>query len=103
VNCIKRKIKGKEFVRDLRNGMADRQLMKKYALSAGQLRIVFRKLVDSGAIDEMELYIRTTLSESTITQALAVSRRASQKPEESSPSVTQSRQLLPQRLRTRAG
>jgi hypothetical protein len=101
VNRIKRKIKGKEFVRDLRNGMADRQLMEKYALSAGQLRSVFRKLVDSGAIDEMELYIRTTLSESTITKALAASRRASQGLEQRSSLRERTRELLPQRLRRR--
>lgn len=98
---VKRKIKGKEFVRDLRNGMADRQLMEKYALSAAQPRSVFGKLVDSGAIDEMELYIRTTRYESTITQALAMSRRAGQEREQRSLSAAPSRQLLPQRLRRR--
>jgi hypothetical protein len=101
VNGVKRKIKGKEFVRDLRKGMADRQLMEKYALSAGQLRSVFSKLVGSGAIDEMELYTRTTLSERTITQVLAMSRRAGQKQEQRSSLRERARELLPQRLRRR--
>jgi hypothetical protein len=90
-------------LRDLRNGMADRKLMEKYALSAGQLRSVVYKLVDSGAIDEMELYIRTTLSHSSITQALAMSRRAGQDREQRNSSVAPSGQLLPQRLRRRTG
>lgn len=65
----KRKIKGKLLVNDLRNGMGDRELMEKYALSESQLHKVFRKLVDAGAIDEMELFMRTSLSDSTITKA----------------------------------
>jgi hypothetical protein len=65
----KRKIKAKPFVRDLRNGMGDRELMEKYTLSETQLHKVFRKLVDAGAIDEMELFMRTSLSDSTITKA----------------------------------
>jgi len=101
VNGVKRKIKGKEFVRDLRNGMAVQQLMEKYALSAGQLRSVFSKLVDSGAIDEMELYTQTTLSESTITQALAMSRRVGQKQDQRGSLRERARELLPQRLRRR--
>ena len=65
----KRKIKAKPFVRDLRNGMGDRELMEKYALSESQLHKVFHKLVDAGAIDEMEFFMRTSLSDSTITKA----------------------------------
>jgi hypothetical protein len=65
----KRKIKAKPFVRDLRNGMGDRELMEKYALSESQLHKLLRKLVDAGAIDEMELFMRTSLSDSTITRA----------------------------------
>lgn|GEM_PF-5270108 len=99
MNRVKRKIRAKEFVRDLRNGAGDRQLMEKYALSADQLRSVFRKLVDSGTIDEMEIYMRTTLSESTITRALAGSGMASREQEQNSPL----RRLMPQKLRRRAG
>ena len=65
----KRKIKAKPFVRDLRNGMGDRELMEKYALSERQLHKLLHKLVDAGAIDEMELFMRTSLSDSTITRA----------------------------------
>jgi hypothetical protein len=65
----KQKIRAKPFVRDLRNGMGDRELMEKYALSESQLRKLLHKLVDAGAIDEMELFMRTSLSDSTITRA----------------------------------
>jgi len=65
----KRKIRAKAFVRNLRNGMGDRELMKKYTLSESQLHKVLHKLVDAGAIDEMELFMRTSLSDSTISRA----------------------------------
>jgi len=51
----KRTIKGKEIVSDIRSGMTDNELMKKYTLSEGALKNVFRKLVDAGAIREDEL------------------------------------------------
>jgi hypothetical protein len=62
----KRKIKAKPFVRDLRKGMGDRELMEKYVLSESQFQKVIHKLVDAGAIDEMELFMRTSLSDSAI-------------------------------------
>ena len=103
MNRIKRKIRAKEFVRDLRNGMGDRQFMEKYALSGDQLRSVFRKLVDSGAIDEMEIFMRTTLSDSTITRALADSRRAIQELEQTSSLQKRVKEVMPQLLRRRTG
>ena len=66
----KRKIKAKPFVRDLRNGMGDRELMEKYTLSESQLHKVLHKLVDAGAIDEMELFMRTSLSDGIMTKDL---------------------------------
>ena len=65
----KRKIKAKPFVRDLRTGMGDRELMEKYTLSESQLHKLLHKLVEAGAIDEMELFMRTSLDDSTITRA----------------------------------
>ena len=59
----KRKIKAKHFVRDLRNGMGDRDLMEKYAVSEIQLHKLMHKLMDVGALDEMELFMRTYLSD----------------------------------------
>jgi hypothetical protein len=67
----KRKIKAKPFVRDLRDGMSDGKLMEKYFLSPDQLQKVFQRLVDAGAINEMELFMRTSLDDSTIIKAFA--------------------------------
>jgi hypothetical protein len=103
VNGVKRKIRGKEFVRDLRNGMSDRQFLEKYALSAEQLRKLFRKLVDSGIIDEMELYMRASLSDSTITKATAASQMATDELEQRGSPYERARQLMPQKLRRRIG
>ncbi len=65
----KRKIRAKPFIRDLRQGMGDWELMERYDLSDTQLRKVLQRLVDAGAIDEMELYIRTSLTDSTVSRA----------------------------------
>jgi hypothetical protein len=67
MTASKRKIKAKPFVRDLRTGMGDRELMEKYTLSENQLHKVLHRLVDAGAIDEMELFMRTYLSDGFMT------------------------------------
>ena len=67
----KRKIKAEPFVMDLRNGLDDRELMEKYTLSQSQLHKLLHKLIDAGAIDEMELFMRTYLSDSFMTRAFA--------------------------------
>ncbi len=41
--------------------MGDREIMDKYTLSENQLHKLWHKLVDAGAIDEMELFMRTSL------------------------------------------
>jgi len=53
---MKRQIKGKEIVKDLRAGMADWELQVKYRLSPKELRSVFTNLVDREAITHEELY-----------------------------------------------
>jgi len=78
MSTSKRKISAKPFVNDLRNGMGDRELMKKYTLSESQLHKVFQKLVDAGVLDEMELFMRTTLSDSTISKAFVETQRSVQ-------------------------
>ena len=45
--------------------------MEKYTLSESRLHKVYHKLVDAGAIDKMELFIKTSLSDSTITKDFA--------------------------------
>jgi Mor family transcriptional regulator len=65
----KRKIKAMELVQDLRKGMGDEDLMKKYEVSPNQFQKVLSKLVEAGLIDEMELFMRTSLTDSTVTKA----------------------------------
>ena len=64
----KRKRKANPCVSELLNGMGDRELMERYTLSESRLHKVYHKLVDAGAIDEMELFMKTSLSDSTITK-----------------------------------
>lgn len=72
----KRKIKAKKFVRDMRNGLGDDALMKAYSLTSVQLEKVFSQLVDAGMLDEMELYMRTSISDSVVTKAFVESQLA---------------------------
>ena len=48
-------IKLKDFVRDIRSGLTDAELMKKYRLSTVKLRSALKKLVDAKAISPSEL------------------------------------------------
>jgi hypothetical protein len=85
----KRRIKAKPFLRDLRNGMGDRELMGKYTLSESQLQRVFQKLADAGAIDEMEVFMRTSLSDTTVSKAFMGFQRPGKgagDPQETTPS-----------------
>ena len=63
-------------------------LWKNVAYRSNQLHRVLQKLVDAGAIDEMELFMRTSLDDSAITKAFAEIRGAVQElhnPEEVAP------------------
>ena len=51
----KHPISGQEAVADVRNGMSDRDLMRKYHLSATGLLILFSKLVRAGMLTKAEL------------------------------------------------
>ena len=52
----KHKIRAKEIVDGMRNGLQDSDLKEKYGLSSKGLQRLLKKLVDSGSIDHMELY-----------------------------------------------
>ena len=54
----KRKIKAKEIVNDIREGMSDSQLMEKHSVSSKGLQSVFRKLVEAKAITPREVFNR---------------------------------------------
>lgn len=51
----KREIKAREFVADLRSGMNEQELMRKYGLNTKELEIVFSKLIAAKAIKQSEV------------------------------------------------
>jgi hypothetical protein len=72
----KRKIKAKEVARDVHAGMGDTPLMDKYNLSAKELELVLKRLVEADLITHMELYERTSLSDTQITKAFVDTQSA---------------------------
>jgi hypothetical protein len=62
--------------KDVHAGIGDTLLMKKYQLSAKQLESVLRKLVDADLISHLQLYERTSLSDTQITKAFVETQRA---------------------------
>lgn len=64
-----RRISGLQLVKDVRAGMGDRTLMLKYQLTAKQLEAVLKGLLRADRITPMQLYERTSLSDSQITKA----------------------------------
>jgi len=51
-----RRMSEDDFIKDIRSGMSDSDLMKKYALSADGLRTVFQTLMEAKAVRVEELY-----------------------------------------------
>lgn len=72
----KRTINAKMVAKDVHAGIGDTLLMKKYQLSAKQLESVLRKLVDADLISHLQLYERTSLSDTQITKAYVEAQRA---------------------------
>lgn len=67
----KRKIDGREVLNDIRSGMEDAFLMRKYRLSSKGLVALFGKLVQSGLITQGELDLRSEpLSQRTVSLVL---------------------------------
>lgn len=50
-----REIRAKDFVRDLRSGMEEANILQKYGLSREQLQAIFQKLVRANALTQAEL------------------------------------------------
>lgn len=65
----KRKIRAADVAKDVRAGMSDSELEQKYRLAPDALQYVLQRAADAGLIDHVELYARTTLSESAIMRA----------------------------------
>ena len=71
-----RKIKAREISADVHAGIGDSVLMEKYHLTAKGLEAVLRKLVEKDLITHLQLYERTSLSDSQLTKAFVDSERA---------------------------
>jgi hypothetical protein len=69
-------VKGKQMAWDVQAGMGDAVLMEKYDLTAKQLEQILRKLLQADLITHMQLYERTSLSDSQVTSAFAETRKA---------------------------
>jgi hypothetical protein len=66
---MKRTIKAKEFIKDIRTGMADPELIEKYGLMPKELQRVLSYLIDAGLITQQELEESQRLSSSQIIRA----------------------------------
>ncbi len=67
----KRAINGKEFVADIRSGMTDSDLMKKYLLTNTGIQKVFRKLIGLKMLTEEEIDGRPQTDQQAAPQAAA--------------------------------
>ena len=74
-NLVKRVIKAKEVIADIRSGMSDLELTEKYRVTPDGLERLLGHLVDSGLIGERELEDREQLTASQIIRAVIESRR----------------------------
>lgn len=73
----KRTISGKAIAADVVGGMGDTLLMERYNLTPNQLELVLRRLLNANLITDMQLYERTSLSDSIITKAFVEKEKAS--------------------------
>ncbi len=64
---MKREIKAKQAVKDIRSGMDDLTMMEKYKITDKGLRSLFRKLVSAGLLRQNEIEGRDATFVSTIT------------------------------------
>lgn len=72
----KRTLKARELVKDMRSGLDDWALMRKYQLSERELQQVFQKLIDADFITSLELWERSRLSDTQITKAFVEAQKA---------------------------
>jgi hypothetical protein len=70
------KIKARDFVSDMRDGMDDSALMNKYGLTPDGLQSVFEKLIEADLMTVPELYERAKLSDSQVTRAFVEAQKA---------------------------
>jgi hypothetical protein len=86
-----RKLSAKEIVADMRSGLTDDDLMKKYGLSRPKLDGIFQKLIGIGAVSQTDLDTRKAPS-GMKTQAVQTQAVPSPAPKPAPPQPTQIRQ-----------
>ena len=70
------KISVKQLLEDIRSGMDDEELMKKYTLSNRQIQRLFRKMIAEGFVSPMELASRLCVTKSQVTDVIDQMKRA---------------------------
>ena len=63
------RISAEEIVADIRAGMDDNSIVRKYKITPAKLQQVFLRLVEAKYLTAQELYERAKLTETQITQA----------------------------------
>jgi len=70
------KISVKQVLQDIRSGIDDEELMKKYSLSNRQVQRLFRKMIAEGFMSPLELANRLCVTKSQVTEAIDLMKRA---------------------------
>ncbi len=70
------KISVKQVLQDIRSGIDDEGLMKKYNLSNRQVQRLFRKMIAEGFVSPMELANRLCVTKSQVTEAIDLMKKA---------------------------
>ena len=68
-NPSKRKLKAKEFLKDVKGGMGDNELMEKYLLTRRGLQSALRQLIELRLATPMELSNRLSITKSQVREA----------------------------------
>ena len=68
-NPSKRKLKAEEFLKDVKMGMSDNELMGKYLLTRRALQSALRQLIELGLATPMELSNRLSITTSQVREA----------------------------------
>ncbi len=68
---MKRKISAKKFLKYVRAGLTDDQLMEKFRITSVILQYIFRKMIQSGLMSQFEFYARSKLRESDLFAAFS--------------------------------
>jgi DNA-binding MarR family transcriptional regulator len=73
---LKIQISVKQVLQDIRSGMDDEELMKKYNLSNRQVQRLFRKMIAEGLVSPLEMANRLCVTKSQVTEAIDQMKKA---------------------------